>query len=418
MIWQIVNLSQVSKVASGFGFPREYQGYIDKEIPFFKVDDMNLPENSKEMRRYRNTISRKIAKKLKLRTFPAGTVIFPKIGAAIATGKKRILVQESTFDNNIMGLIPTEIIESSFLYYWLLTINLINISNKGPVPSIRKTTIENINLQLPTRSEQKRIVEILDQADALRKKRIEADKIAERIIPALFYNMFGDPVKDWKNIDKIQIKSLIQKVYRRNPNDNPNKIFNYIDISGIDGNKGEITTFKTLLGSEAPGRARQIIKQNDVLISTVRPYLRATALVPEILDNQICSTGFCVLRSKQNYGFGYLYALTRIKWFTQVLNMKARGASYPAVTDKDIYNVEILFPKDKLKLLAFDKNVVDVLSLQKKRNNSLRMIDDLFSQLLEKAFSGELTAKWREAHMQELLREMEVQSRYLNEAKI
>ena len=53
-------------------------------------------------------------------------------------------------------------------------------------------------MQVPSVSEQRRIVEILDQADTLRKKRAEADAKASRILPALFYKMFGDPATNPK----------------------------------------------------------------------------------------------------------------------------------------------------------------------------------------------------------------------------
>ena len=219
------------------------------------------------------------------------------------------------FSNFTFRLQPNKVvIEPKYLYYFLNSVTAKNFLER-----IQSTTsgLRNLNTKLyieqeipiPPPSEQKRIVEILDQADILRKKRAEADKIAERIIPALFYKIFGDPVRDWHSLDKKPIKSFIQNVHRRNPSENPNDIFNYVDISGIESKTGKITEIKSLLGFEAPSRARQIIKKKDVLISTVRPYLRATALVPETLDNQICSTGFCVLRSKYNYGFGYLFAL-------------------------------------------------------------------------------------------------------------
>src|SRR5207249_4500634 len=64
-------------------------------------------------------------------------------------------------------------------------------------------------IPVPTLPEQRRIVEILDQADALRKKRAEADAIAERILPALFYKMFGDPVRNEKG---WELKSLGEMV--------------------------------------------------------------------------------------------------------------------------------------------------------------------------------------------------------------
>jgi len=213
MMWHHVEMGQSANVVSGYGFPREYQGLTDEEFPFFKVGDMNLPGNEKCMTTIANTISGTTLKELKAKAFPKGTIIFPKIGAAIATNKKRMLTQPSVVDNNVMGLIPKPHIKSWYLYYWMLQFDLRSISNIGPVPSMRKTEVERVSIPLPPPSEQHRIVEILDQADALRKKRAEADAKAARILPALFYKMFGDPAtnpKGWptKRLSDPQIANI------------------------------------------------------------------------------------------------------------------------------------------------------------------------------------------------------------------
>ena len=86
--------------------------------------------------------------------------------------------------------------------------------------------------------------------------------------------------------------------------------FRYVDISSIDNDAKSITEARTIDVVEAPSRARQVITAGDVLVSTVRPGLNAVAMVPDDLDGQISSTGFCVLRPKPDlldseYLFGW-----------------------------------------------------------------------------------------------------------------
>jgi len=413
MSWHSVEMGKAANVVSGFGFPREYQGVTDEEFPFFKVGDMNLPGNERCMTTIVNTISAATLKKLKAKAFPKGTVIFPKIGAAIATNKKRVLTQPSVVDNNVMGLIPKPPINSWYLFYWMLQFDLRSVSNIGPIPSMRKTEVERVPIPLPPPSEQRRIVEILDQADALRKKRAKADAKAACILPALFYKMFGDPVTNPKGWPVISLKKLVERVERRNPPEKPDNKFKYVDIAGVDGMLGRIADYRELIGAEAPSRARQVIKANDVLISTVRPYLRATALVPSELDNEICSTGFCVLRAQNGKGYGYLYAISRLQWFTDSLNSMARGASYPAVTDNDVLGLHIPCPGNWQERELLDIPVLDLLEMQRQRMTAVEKLERFFAGLLHRAFTGDLTAKWREAHMKELLAEMEVQAKAL-----
>lgn len=75
--------------------------------------------------------------------------------------------------------------------------------------------------------------------------------------------------------------------------------FKYIDVSSIDRNLLKINSFTYFKGKKAPGRARKVIKSQDVIIATVRPTLKRIAIVSEEYDNQICSTAFCVLRTKK-----------------------------------------------------------------------------------------------------------------------
>ena len=86
--WPRGLVKEVAAVESGFGFPMDRQGRTDEEIPFLKVSDMNLPGNETRIVSWNNTVSRKVLRELRAKAFPAGTVIFPKIGAAIATNKK------------------------------------------------------------------------------------------------------------------------------------------------------------------------------------------------------------------------------------------------------------------------------------------------------------------------------------------
>lgn len=280
--------------------------------------------------------------------------------------------------------------------------------------SVSISNLQHLKIPLPALTEQRRIVEILDQADHLRKLRTEADKKAEGILPALFNRMFGDPATNPMGWGTFRIREIVESVSRRDPSRAPDEYFTYIDIAGVDGVTGKIQSTKQILGADAPSRARQIIHTNDTLVSTVRPYLRATAIVPKDLDGKIASTGFCVLRLKHKVGYNWLYAITRLNWFTERLNERARGASYPAVTDSDIFDLQIPFPENENLLRKFDDAVNELDQLHSHRSSVGDRVDNLFSSLMHYAFSGTLTASWREAHMKELLAEMEQQAKYLN----
>lgn len=130
-------------------------------------------------------------------------------------------------------------------------------------------------------------------------------------------------------------------VDRVNPRTKPDSEFLYVDISSIDGTTKTISNPTLTKGKSASVRARQLLRENDVLVSTTRPNLNAVATVPEKYDGQICSTGFCVLRSGEELDSEYLYYYTRSGRFIDSLTNLVQGALYPAVTDKQVYAQDI-----------------------------------------------------------------------------
>lgn len=136
----------------------------------------------------------------------------------------------------------------------------------------------------------------------------------------------------WVALDEI----CICETGTRDPRKEPDAPFHYVDISSVDNQRKLITGARALSGKEAPSRARQVIRANDVLVATTRPNLNAVALVPPDLGNQISSTGFCVLRSNGEVEPEYLFAFVQTPVFVRSLSDLVKGALYPAVTDGQV----------------------------------------------------------------------------------
>jgi type I restriction enzyme S subunit len=156
--WEIRKLKQVGRFCSGAGFPIAYQGRASLEIPFFKVSDMTHTGNEMHMLTARNSIRREEAATLGAKTFPAGATIFPKVGGALLTNKRRLLVRNSCIDNNVMAFVPFS--GSSEYWYWVLTLlDFGKLANPGPVPALNASTIKDLLIPCPSEEEQNNIVE-------------------------------------------------------------------------------------------------------------------------------------------------------------------------------------------------------------------------------------------------------------------
>ena len=110
-----------------------------------------------------NWITESTRKNIKAKTYPSGSVIFPKVGAAVATNKKRLLMRESVVDNNVMAVVinDSNACVPDYLRYWFDTIHISSLSNSGALPSIPAHRVHSQRVTLPPLPEQKKIAHIL-----------------------------------------------------------------------------------------------------------------------------------------------------------------------------------------------------------------------------------------------------------------
>ena len=186
-----------------------------------------------------------------------------------------------------------------FIMHWLNMENLNKYISGTTRGKLNQKAMNKIKILLPFSSgkpdlkEQERIVSILEKAEKQKERGKKSEEFLDEYLKSVFNEMFLK-----SNSQFVEIGKGILKTKNVNPErDFPDKCFSYIDIASIDNNEKRIIETKKVLGKEAPDRAKQLVKYNDTLVSTVRPNLNAVALVPKSLDNQICSTGFCILRT-------------------------------------------------------------------------------------------------------------------------
>ena len=189
----------------------------------------------------------------------------------------------------------------------------------------------------------------------------------------------------------VAIGDVCEPTEQRDPRSDPAGKFHYVDIAGIDRNRKAIAEYQTMPGADAPSRARKVIRKNDVLVSTVRPNLNAVAMVPAHLDGQIASTGFCVLRPRPAaVEPRYLFYWTVTPSFVSALTALIRGASYPAVSDRDVKEAGIPLPP-----LAEQRRLVEILDqadrLRRLRAEADTKAERILSALFIKMFGDPAT---------------------------
>jgi type I restriction enzyme S subunit len=135
----------------------------------------------------------------------------------------------------------------------------------------------------------------------------------------------------------------------------PDKRFTYIDIGGIDSDKGRISDrVEKLEPGEAPSRARKLVVRGTVIYSMVRPYLLNIAIVDKNFDPEpIASTAFGILLPFAGINNRYLFYWLRSAPFTAYAQAGMKGMAYPAINDEKFYSGPIALPP-----LAEQKRIV------------------------------------------------------------
>lgn len=197
-----------------------------------------------------------------------------------------------------------------------------------------------VEVPLPDLGEQKRIVDLISTFDLyVSSITVYQDRLIslKRAIIEQEIEVSGSTNVTFDDIADINSESVARDVEHE---------FQYVDLASVDAHRGiDLGALALHTRESAPSRARRVIRSSDVLVSTVRPYLRGFALVPNELDGHVASTGFAVLRSKEGVALpGFIWAVTQTNRFVDWLVERSAGSGYPAVRASDVAAFSISLP--------------------------------------------------------------------------
>ncbi len=170
--------------------------------------------------------------------------------------------------------------------------------------------------------------------------------------------------------------------------EHPNQQYKYIDLSAVDRLKHRVLSTVSINSTNAPSRAKQIVKDGDVLFATTRPTLKRLVIVDKSLHEQICSTGFCVLRPiKEKIESSWLYYILSDQSFYNYIEPLQKGASYPAVTDMQVKSYLIPIPplSEQHRIVSYlDSAFAKIDAVAKNAEDALKEAKALFQSALTK----------------------------------
>ena len=200
----------------------------------------------------------------------------------------------------------------------------------------------------------------------------------------------GEIPNDWE-VSKIKYICDVNKLTLSENTSDEYRI-KYIDIGSVNSN-GEISNIQEFLFKDSPSRARRIVKYKDIIISTVRTYLKAITSIDKEEDNLICSTGFAVLTPNESISYKFLSYFVRSNSFIDEIVSRSTGVSYPAITSTEISNLQIIIPNNIEQVVIGDYielKIAYVNGIINKTKQQIEKLKEAKQSLISEAVTGKI----------------------------
>lgn len=172
------------------------------------------------------------------------------------------------------------------------------------------------------------------------------------------------------------------------------QIIEYLDTGSITN--GKIDSFQKVNISEAPSRAKRLVKNQDIIYSTVRPIQRHFGFIENPIENLVVSTGFSVIEVNKNLAYPkFIYYFLSSNETVEILDIIAEASTttYPSLKPKDIENLDISLPP-----LEEQKSIAEVLSSLNDKIDLLhrqnKTLEQMAQTLFRQWFIEEADDKW------------------------
>ena len=368
--YNIVKLSEYVIANGGNSFPKEYQNG-KAGIPFLKVSDMNLPQNQRNIVCANNYVTISEIESMKAKVFDVNTIIFPKVGQAVHTDKKRILKVKACIDNNIMGLSTiNDLLLPEYLYEIFVNhIRLSDIANSANPPAISATNIENVTVPLPPLEIQQKIVDEIEKIENENKKINEKINVLNQKVHDLLDKLSGKLIK----LGDI-CESYIGLTYKPEEIDSNGVLV--LRSSNIKNGKLDLID-QVRVNSKI--RDNLYVKNGDVLVCVrngSKRLLGKAAYIENI--NELMTFGAFMAICRSSIG-KYIYIWMQSENYIKQVEKLGTTMSINQLTQKMLMNLEIpmLSEKDQQSL------VIEYNELEKQIAEAQAMIDNSKQQKQE-----------------------------------
>ena len=263
----------------------------------------------------------------------------------------------------------------------------------------------NVGYDVATRASQRKkvsngrndLVDILPEASRNREIRIGRLVNVSPDIPrwdatyhAGLSNEIADRIENSRETDVFVREVAMLSTSRVNPRrSDASSVFSYIEISDVDSATLGVTS-KAIQCNQAPSRARKLVRTGDVLVSTVRPERKTIGVVPQELDQAVCSTGFAVLMCK-GIEPTVLARLLQSDFANEQILRNNIGIAYPAISEECLLGVLLPVLRKDMNLLR--EKAAELRDMQSKLAQEERFFSNSMDKLISSWLTGESSSQ-------------------------
>lgn len=261
----------------------------------------------------------------------------------------------------------------------------------GSMTNITQEDIRSAPLPLPPLTEQRRIADILDKADAIRRKRKEAIALTEELLRSAFLDMFGDPVMNPNGWPVKRLSDLLAFLTSGSRGwaeyyADFGEIF--LRIQNVGGDRLDLSDVAFVHAPDSAEARRTETRPGDVLLS-ITADLGRTAVVPENLKRAFINQHLAILRPR-GVNSEYLSSFLASEGGRRQIIRRNKGGVKAGLNFEDIRSMEVLLPPEPIQR-AFALAKAQIRRLEIGHARMLEEGDTLFGSLVAPAFTGRLS---------------------------
>ena len=386
--WKIMRIQDFAEVITG-GTPstmkKEY--WENGTIPWLPSGDLK----NKPIKEAHTFITNEGLRNSNARMMPKQTVVIALTGAT--TGQTGILELEASANQSVTGILPSKEHVPKYLFYFLQSQRkkILSESYGGAQPHISQGYVKNLEVILPPIRIQEKIAVILEQTERAKEIRRTADDLTKDLLKAIFLEMFGDPIRNTKKIPLTKISHICDVKTGGTPDRAETSYWKNGTIPWVkttEVKENTINETEEFITEEGLNNSNAtIFPKNSIIIAMYGQGVtrgKVAKLGIDSATNQACA----VLLPSEKYVPEYLLYFLKISYLK--LRNLGRGGNQPNLNLTLVKQFDVLLPPKQLQV-KFADLVKKTTELQTKQAKSRKYLDDLFDNLKQKAFNGELT---------------------------